>query len=248
MGKMPLRRVGDYVRFAPATFVYLTLLGITTGVLVSSDAQEAARLLLERSTNLAHLSRDPARVLLASAFWLSSPSQLPVWVALFVLVLAHVEHRVGSRRMVAVFAIGHVGATLLVAGGLWIALRAHAVAASVVDAEDVGVSYGFLAVASASTCLLGRPLRAPWLGGLLVYALSDMLTPVSFTDFGHLAAVLIGIACTPLVRRAAVTRAMRPAKSQARRGELVKRRQPALREVQPSSSSARAQTSSGARM
>jgi hypothetical protein len=107
--------------------------------------------------------------------------------------------------MVAVFAIGHIGATLLVAGGLWIALRAHAVAASVVDAEDVGVSYGFLAVASAATCLLARPLRAPWLGGLLVYALSDMLTPVSFTDFGHLAAVLIGIACTPLVRRAAGT-------------------------------------------
>jgi hypothetical protein len=246
---MTLRRVADYVRLAPATFAYLTLLGVTTGVLVSSDAQEAARLLLERSTNLAHLSRDPARVLLASAFWLSSPSQLPVWAALFVLVLARVEHRIGSRRMVGVFAIGHVGATLLVAGGLWIALRAHAVAASVVDAQDVGVSYGFLAVASAATCLLARPLRAPWLGGLFIYAVSDMLAPVSFTDFGHLAAVLIGIACTPSVRRAAVTRAMRLAKGQAaRRGDLVKRRQPALREVQPSSSSARAQTSSGARM
>jgi hypothetical protein len=200
---MTLRRIGGSVRSAPGTFIYLALLGATTWVLTNSDAQQAARILLERSTNLAHLSRDPLRVLLASAFWLSSPSELPLWAALFVLLLARVEHRIGTRRTFAVFAIGHLGATLLVAAGLWITLLMHAVGSSVVDAQDVGVSYGFFAVVSAATCLVARPLQIPWLGGLLLYAAGDMLTTsITFTDFGHLFSVLLGLACMPFVRRA----------------------------------------------
>jgi hypothetical protein len=201
---MTPRRIVGYVRRAPGTFVYLTLLSATTWVLSNSDAKESARILLARSTNLAHLSRDPLHVLLASAFWLPSPGELPMWAALFVLVLARVEHRVGTRRTFAVFAIGHVGATLLVAAGLWVTLLAHAVDSSVVDAQDVGVSYGFFAVAGAATCLVARPLRIPWLGGLLLYAAGDMLTTsITFTDFGHLFSVLLGVACMGFVRRAA---------------------------------------------
>src|ERR1700682_4592776 len=115
---MTPRRIVNYVRAAPGPFVCLALLGATTWVLARSDAHEAARILLDRSTNLAHLSRDPVHVLLASAFWLSSPRALPLWVALFVLLLARVEHRIGTRRTFAIFAIGHVAATLVVAAGL----------------------------------------------------------------------------------------------------------------------------------
>jgi hypothetical protein len=205
---MTLRAVGGYVRAAPGTFVYLALLCATSWVLTSSDAMESSRILLSRSTNLAHLSRDPGRVLLASAFWLSSPDQLPLWAALFVLVLARVEHRIGTRRTFAVFAIGHVGATLLVAAGLWVALLAHAVGPSVVNVQDVGVSYGFFAVAGAATCLVTRRLQIAWIGGLLLYAGADMLTaPLTFTGFGHMLSVLLGLACTPFVRRAAASSA-----------------------------------------
>jgi hypothetical protein len=201
---MRVRRIAGYVRAAPGTFVYLTLLGATTWVLSSSGAKASAQILLDRSTNLTHLSSDPIHVLLASAFWLSSPADLPLWAALFVLILANVERRIGTRRTFAVFAVGHIGATLLVAAGLWVMLLAHAVGSSVVDAQDVGVSYGFFALASAATCLVARPLQIPWLGGLLLYAAGDMLTTsLTFTDFGHLFSVLLGVACMPFVRRSA---------------------------------------------
>ena len=103
----------------------------------------------------------------------------------------------------APFAIGHVGATLLVAAGLFVALRLDAVSPVVERARDVGASYGFLAVAALATYLLPRRLRLPYaavLGGSVVLFVA---TSGTFTDFGHLTAVAIGLACYPLARHPA---------------------------------------------
>ena len=192
-------RTADWVRRAPATYAYLLILLVTTWVLATSSSSVARQLLLERSTNLHELARDPVRVLVASAFFVTSAPAWLAWVVLFTAVAAPVEHRIGSGRTITVFALGHVGATLLTAVGLWLALKGDLVESSVVHAIDVGASYGFVALAGVATHLLPRRLRLLCLGPALLGLVGALLLVPSFTDFGHLAAFLIGLACRPLV-------------------------------------------------
>ena len=201
------RSVVRYVRAAPVTFVYIGVLTVTSCVLATTSARSARRLLRQHSTNLHQLARDPVRVLVSSAFWLTSPWELPVWIALFAVVLARVEQRLGPLRMLAIFGIGHVGATLVTAGGLWLALRADVVEHSVVNARDVGVSYGFLAVAAVMTYLLDRRFRVAFAVALTCLTVVVVVASSTFTNFGHLFAALFGFACYPLARGAAERRA-----------------------------------------
>jgi Rhomboid-like protein len=106
-------------------------------------------------------------VLISSAFWLSNSRDLLLMAVLFTLLLAPVERRIGAWRTGSVFALGHIGATLLTAAGLWAALRFDAVERSVVNARDVGTSYGLLATAAALTYLLTPRLRWPYALALL---------------------------------------------------------------------------------
>jgi Rhomboid-like protein len=193
-------RAGAQLRSAPVTFAYLAVLLTTSCVLATSSAHAARRLLVERSTNLHQLARDPIRVLISSAFWLPDPWQLPIWAVLFAVVLATVERRLGSIRMGAAFATGHLGASLVTAGGLWLALRADLVDRSVVDVRDVGVSYGFLAVAALTTYLLEPRLRWPYAVSLAAITAVIVAVSGTFTDVGHLCAVLFGFGCYPLAR------------------------------------------------
>jgi hypothetical protein len=195
-------RLVAFVRSAPATYSYLAILFVTSWVLASATARLADRLLLAESTNLYHLGRDPIRVLIGSAFWLSSGRELLVTVCLFTLVLAPVERRIGASRTAGVFAIGHVGATLLTAAGLWAALRFDAVERSVVHARDVGASYGFFAAAAALTYLVKPSLRRPYATLLLGYLALMVVFSGTFTDYGHLVACLLGFACYRLVSHA----------------------------------------------
>ncbi len=193
-------RARAYVRSAPGTYVYLFVLLITTWVLQTSSSGIAQQLLLERSTNLHQLARDPVRVLFASAFWVESVGELLVWAVLFTLVVAPVERRLGTGRAATVFVAGHVGATLLTAAGLWAALRVDAVESSVVNARDVGASYGFVAVAAVLALLLGSRRGLALTAVLAAFVGVSFAIGPSFTDFGHVIALAIGLACYPLVR------------------------------------------------
>ena len=194
-------RVSAYVRSAPGTYAYLFVLLITTWVLQTSSSRIANQLLLERSTNLHQLARDPVRVLFSSAFWVSSGLELAGWIALFSLVVAPVERWLGTARTASVFFLGHVGATLLTAGGLWLALRADLVELSVADARDVGASYGFFAVAAIFVYRLGRRPRLVYAIALIAYVGIDAALSDSFSSLGHVAALVIGFACRPISRR-----------------------------------------------
>ena len=189
-----------YVRSAPGTYLYLFVLLITAWVLQTSSPRIAQRLLLERSTNLHHLASDPVRVLVASAFWVSAAWQVLPWAALFSLVLAPAERWLGTLRWATVFACGHVGATLSTAAGLWTAIRLDAVDESIARSADVGVSYGFFAVAAVLVYRLPRRLRLPYIAALGGYVVVALFVRGTFTDAGHLLALLIGFACYPLAR------------------------------------------------
>ena len=186
-----MSRVTAYVRTAPFTFAYLALLLGTTALLAVSSERGRTVLLHASSTNLHELGHAPVRVLLASALWLQGFSVL-TWVLLFVIVLAAVEQALGTRRAVAVFAAGHIGATLLTALALWIGVRAGAFSPHLDDAVDVGVSYGFVAAAAAFTFVLPRRLRLAYATALLGYLVFRLVASHTFTDAGHLVALAIG--------------------------------------------------------
>ena len=198
-----------YLRSAPVSSVYLFILLITTWVLQTSSAQIANQLLLERSTNLRQLARDPIRVLVASAFWLETTWQLLAWALLVLVIVVPLERRLGSGRTIGVLATGHIGATLLTAAGLWLALRADAVEHSVTNAKDVGPSYAFFAAAGCLAFLLERRLRLWAVAALAGYAVLMVVVSTTFTDFGHLLAIAIGLACAPFTPPARARRARR---------------------------------------
>jgi hypothetical protein len=191
--------VVDYIKASPATFAYLMILSVTTMVMLSSSNQVVTLLLEEHSTNLHQLFNSPVRALALSAFWAPNYEFL-VWAILFALVLAPAERWLGTRRWAVVFISGHVFATLGVAWGLWFAIRRGYASHHLENAIDVGVSYGFAALAAVFTFRLPRKWRWWWAGSLSAVAIVALLVGRTFTDSGHLLAVCIGFACYPVTR------------------------------------------------
>lgn len=196
------RRIWGFIRSAPATYAYLSVLLVTSWILAWLGDARADRLLLSQSTNLHQLGDDPVRVLIGSAFWAPGAYALVLSALLFTVVLAPVERRIGSARTIGVFAIGHLGATLLTAVGLSVALRFDVVEHSIVNVRDVGTSYGFFAVAATLTYLLVTELRLPYAAALLGYLSATAVLAGGFGDYGHLTAAVLGFACYPLVQTA----------------------------------------------
>lgn len=179
-----------YVSSAPATFIYLFVLLVTSWVLHSANPRVEQVLLATHSTNLANLRDHPLDVLVTSAFYMESLHVL-WWTALFAGVMAPVERWLGSLRFITVFAIGHVMATLATA----VALDHHlfGLAGDVSPrAIDVGVSYGFFCVAAVFTYRLPGWWRWLWAVVVLAWAAVPYAVEPDFTGFGHLTSVLIG--------------------------------------------------------
>ncbi len=91
-------------------------------------------------------------MLFSSAFWVGNFGAWVEWFILLSLFVAPVERWIGTARTALVFVIGHVGTILITAAGLSLALRSGLVEPSVVDARDVGASYGFAAVVALLAC------------------------------------------------------------------------------------------------
>jgi hypothetical protein len=192
-------RLKLYCLTAPGTTAYCFTLIVTTFTLRAASAGVARRLLVEQSTNLHNLRAYPLEVLFTSAFWSSSEWLLPTLVP-FVIFLAPAERWLGTGRWAAIFALGHVGATLLTAIMLWFVTDHGHTHPELLRAVDVGASYGCYAVAGALIWRLPRGWRAPCAGALALYLLSMLLFRQTFTDFGHVCALLLGLLCYVGVR------------------------------------------------
>jgi hypothetical protein len=69
---------------------------------------------------------------------------------------------------------------------------------------DVGVSYGFGAVAALFTYRLSGGWRWVWASALVSFAIGAIVIDGSFTSYGHAAAFAIGFALYPITRAPAV--------------------------------------------
>ncbi|WP_181799004.1 rhomboid-like protein [Kitasatospora acidiphila] len=209
-----------YPRRAPLTFAYVCLLLATHAwVEYGMTAERSAELLRYFSTNLDNLRDHPVSALLGSALFfdgtltdVTSVGFGGTFITLGLGVcgcLAWAERRWGGLRAAGTFLLGHIGATLLTAVVIVVALRHGWYPPSVRQADDYGISYGAQSVMAAATIGLPRWSRLPWVLFVLAWPLgggSDWPGPLpEFSTIGHLLAAALGfalLAVGPVARRA----------------------------------------------
>jgi hypothetical protein len=198
-------RVRAYVRRAPATFTYASILFITTWVVAGVGRRVSDEVLRSQSTNLHNLRTHPISALFRSMFWSGSSWLLPV-MALLAAVLAPAEVWLGTKRLIAAFLVGHVGATLVTALAISQGVLTGSGDRGLDRDIDVGVSYGTICVAALLTYRLPRRWRLPYAAGLVgLFAVLAFATGRTYTDLGHFVSVLLGLALYPLTRSAGVS-------------------------------------------
>ncbi|MEU3574440.1 rhomboid-like protein, partial [Kitasatospora sp. NPDC036755] len=188
-------------RGTPFTLGYLAVVGATTTFANLADPELVQRLREASSSDGHNLLQHPLRALVLSGFWVAGEVWVPyLWG--FALTLAPLERRVGPARAAAVFAAGHVAATLLSQGVVIVAVETGRMAPEAMDHLDVGVSYGVLACLGAVAGLLPRPGRLLALGGVGLMIAQQIATDEDVvTGVGHPAAVLTGVALWRWLRR-----------------------------------------------
>jgi hypothetical protein len=176
------------------TVVYAVALAVTAELLLRLSPRAQHDLIRDTSTNLHNLGEGRLTTLIGSAF-VNEAGPLYFWLPGLVALLAAGELLWQSRRLVTAFVIGHIGATLIVAGALAGGLAAGLLSRSVADAADVGMSYGAVGVLGSLTAAIPRPWRGVWAGWWLAVAVTSIvLGGLDFTNAGHGVALLLGMA------------------------------------------------------
>ncbi|MFD5271366.1 rhomboid-like protein [Streptomyces sp. NPDC058335] len=185
----------------PFTFFYALVLTVTSYVTAHADSALVRTLHENSSTDVAHLLSAPVPVLAASALWVAGGIASP-FVLGFLLVLTALERRIGGLRTAGVFLLGHVLATLATEVPVGLAVLVGHLPDSSLHRLDYGISFGVAASVGALAGLLTPWLRWPVLavfGGMLLQDLLALSDPLS--NWGHLIALVIGVATWPWVRR-----------------------------------------------
>ena len=211
----------SWVRSTPGTHIWLLILAVNSGILAVVSPMARSLLLHHNSTNLIELSAHPVRVLVLSALWIESPSGFAIYFAFYELVHAPAERWLGTARWLVVVAVAHIGATLISQQAVLMGIRDNRLPRSLAHTVDIGVSYGLAGVIGVLTYFLPRrpwPLRWLYAAAALGFFGYPLLSgDRTFTDLGHLSAVLIGFACYALTPAARQADAQGPRRSRPRR-------------------------------
>jgi hypothetical protein len=152
------------------------------------------------STNVHNLARGHIGTLLGSALVVDA-GPLYFWLPFLTCLLALAELHLRTIRLVVAFLVGHVGATLVVAGALAAAVEFGWLPVSITRASDVGMSYGALAVLGAMTAVIPRRWRAAWVGWWVAAGIASAIIGADFTDAGHTVAVILGVLVSARLRQ-----------------------------------------------
>ncbi|OBH16094.1 MULTISPECIES: rhomboid-like protein [unclassified Mycobacterium] len=184
----PGRLRADRLRVTAAYTVLLLAVSVT---LTALGSHTRATVVSEMSTNLHNLAHGHLGTLVGSAF-VSDGGDVYLWLPGLVCLLALGELIWHGRGLLITFAVGHIGATLILAVGLVAAVETGWLPFSVARATDVGISYGAACVLGALTASIPLRWRAAWVGwwlGIAMVATFD----ADFTAFGHVLALLLGM-------------------------------------------------------
>lgn len=187
-----------WVRSAPGTHLWLLILAVTSIIVELAPPHVRSYLLHSVSTNLVELRHHPIKVLIASALWIETPSGFAFYAVLFELVHASAERWLGTARWLLVAATAHIGATLVSQKAVFLGIRDDRLPRSLAHTVDIGVSYGLAGVVGVLAYKVPRPWRWGYLAGVLFFFAYPVINDGTFTDLGHLTAVLIGLCCYAL--------------------------------------------------
>jgi hypothetical protein len=193
-------RLAALFRGADVAWAYAAVVVVVAIVLRVLPGTPTEELVLDSSTNLDNLRHTPLLVLAASAFVVAPAWGLWILVPL-VVAFGAAQRRLGRAATVLGAAVGHVGATLLVAGLLVVGIDDGRLDPGLARAPDVGVSYGLAAVAGLLATRVPARVRPWYVLGLLAICAAPLLVSPTFTDVGHVVAALIGLALSLIRRR-----------------------------------------------
>jgi len=188
-----------FVRSAPLTYLWLTVLLITTIIQHSLSRRELRAVLIHGSTNIHHLATDPLEVLFSSLFWIDGRYWTP-YLVLFSLLLAPAERWLGQRRWLTVGLTAHIGSTYISEGLLYLAIQHHLAPERLVHARDIGVSYFMVGVIAVLAYHIAPPWRWGYLAVLIAVFTVPMFIHLTFTAIGHFSAIFIGLLFYPMAR------------------------------------------------
>lgn len=202
-----LKRIAQYAcgEFwqARATVLYVFALAVTTFTVQGANPRLVYHLIVSASTNVHNMAHHPVQVMISSAFWLQGG--WPAWTqaGACVLIMVPAERWLGSLRWATIFAAGHIGATLLTVTGIAWGMHQGLLPGALARTVDVGMSYGVAALIGVLTYRWPHPgVRLGWAACWLAYLGSYVVAGQTFTDYGHLLAILIGFLLYPLTLRA----------------------------------------------
>ncbi|MEB4209813.1 rhomboid-like protein [Mycobacterium sp. 94-17] len=184
------------------TATYAAILLVISLVLAALGPHAHEVAVSRMSTNVHNLGRGQLGTLIGSAF-VNEGGDLFFWLPGLVCLLALGELMWCGRGLLLTFAVGHIGATAIVAVGLVATIETGILPVSVARASDVGISYGAMCVLGAFTASLPARWRGVWAGwwlGTAVVAAAG----ADFTAIGHVVALLLGIGLSSRLRSAAV--------------------------------------------
>lgn len=184
------------------TLAYALMLVLVATTLLALGPGAQDLVVSRMSTNLHNLAQGHLGTLLGSAFVTTTGGEVYVVLPGLVCLLALAELLWQGRRLVLAFALGHIGATLVVAAGLAAAIRFGWLPISVTRANDVGISYGAAAVLGALTAAIPARWRPAWIGWWLAIALLAAASGEDFTPAGHTIALALGMLLSTRFRSA----------------------------------------------
>jgi hypothetical protein len=174
------------------TVAYAVILICVTATLSALGPSATDRVVRHASTNLHNLDHGHLGTLLGSAFVVEAGAPY-VWLPGLVCLMGVAELLWQSGRLALVFAVGHIGATLLVAAGLVVAVNFGWLPGSITRATDVGMSYGATAVLGTLSAAVPRRWRRAWIGWWLAVGVAVVWLGRDFTDVGHATAMVLGM-------------------------------------------------------
>jgi hypothetical protein len=174
------------------TIVYGVVLVCVYASVLALGPSGQQRVFADTSTNLHNLRHGHLGTLITSAFVVDA-GPIVDWLPGLLCLLGLAELLWRSGRFILAFALGHVGATLLVAVGLAAAVTWSWMPAAVAREEDVGMSYGATAALGTVTAAIPRRWRAAWIALWLAVSVTAILMNRDFADVGHIVALTLGM-------------------------------------------------------
>ncbi|MEU7161956.1 rhomboid-like protein [Streptomyces chrestomyceticus] len=184
-------RLWGVPRKLPVTTAYVTLLSAIAVWLAAQPFREQERFVCHNSSNVHHLEVGKWWTLLTSGLVVDGVPVL-IGIGAVATALGMAEWRWGSARGLAVYLFGHVAATLLTEGAVWLMRLAH-LPGALAHARDAGISYGLVATVACLMAMGDVRIRRYGLPGLTVILAAAWTINQELADAGHLVALGLGV-------------------------------------------------------